>query len=272
MPKLCVIVRQKILGGGFFLPTGDVVEVSLFYGLLKRTGPPRQLIEGGITTMAFSRGDLLVGSGKGRLMSLSVETLEPQNVCKVNGAITSIYPSPDSSWLWVGTDSCDIYRVDIGTLTPQLKHSGHAAPVNQIIFPEQYSDVFATCSGSDIRVWRAQASRELLRIQVPGVTCLCVDFAFDGTFIASGWSDSTIRVFTPQTGRLLFEIKQAHKDGVTALKALRDGTRLASGGVSGEFRVWKLHDKSQELIASKKEHRGRVSCLKLRKNNLHVSG
>ena len=112
--------------------------------------------------------------------------------------------------------------------------------------------------------------REMLRIQLPGVECLCVAFAPDGSSIISGWKDGRIRAFTPETGKLLFCIEQAHKDGVTAIAAARVGRRLVSGGLSGQFRVWDVHSKSQEMLASKKEHRGRICSLKPRRNDMHV--
>ena len=49
-----------------------------------------------------------------------------------------------------------------------------------------YSDVFATCSLTDIRVWNAKNRQELLRIQVPNLECYCVTFMNDGKSIISG--------------------------------------------------------------------------------------
>jgi hypothetical protein len=40
--------------------------------------------------------------------------------------------------------------------------------------------VFATCSRNDIRVWNARTCIELLRIQVPNLTCNCIVFSNDG--------------------------------------------------------------------------------------------
>lgn len=42
-------------------------------------------------------------------------------------------------------------------------------------------------------------------------------FKKDGSSIISGWNDGKIRAFGPQSGRLQYEIHDAHKKCVTAL-------------------------------------------------------
>lgn len=250
---------------------GDILEIALKCGLFKRSGPAKQQIEGGIAAMALMGGHLFVGTGDGQLLRLGTDTLAPLGSCQLSGSFTSLVPTPDSSMLWAATSANSLYRIDARTLTPHLKHCGHVGSINQVAFPEDCSQLVATCSTSDIRVWNAETCRELLRIQLPGVECLCMAFAPDGSSIISGWKDGKIRTFTPETGRLLFCIDQAHKDGVTAIAATKVGKRLASGGVSGQFRVWSVRNSSQELLASRKEHRGKICCLRLRRNNVHVS-
>ncbi len=53
-------------------------------------------------------------------------------------------------------------------------------------------------------------------------------------FNFKGWSDGKIRAFGPQSGRLQYEIHDAHKRGVTALAVTepnQDGIfRIVSGG------------------------------------------
>ena len=50
----------------------------------------------------------------------------------------------------------------------------------------EYSEVFATCSKHDIRVWNTETSLELLRISVPNFTCTGIQFSRDGKSIISG--------------------------------------------------------------------------------------
>jgi hypothetical protein len=49
--------------------------------------------------------------------------------------------------------------------------------VSDLAFPAGYGEVFATASVGCIRVWHLLTCRELLRINVPNLTCNCVIFA-----------------------------------------------------------------------------------------------
>ncbi len=50
---------------------------------------------------------------------------------------------------------------------------------------------------------------------------------------------------------------------MTALAAAEDGARLVSGGGDGTVRVWRVGGASRDLLASMKEHTGRVAALRL---------
>lgn len=52
--------------------------------------------------------------------------------------------------------------------------------------PSGTSDLFATCSKDDIRVWHTPENRELLRIVIPNMTCYAIEFMRDGKSIISG--------------------------------------------------------------------------------------
>lgn len=48
------------------------------------------------------------------------------------------------------------------------------------------------------------------------------------------WNDGKIRLFAPESGRLMLVIPNAHSMGVTALKSTSDCKRLVSGGGEGQ--------------------------------------
>merc|ERR1711937_748697 len=143
----------------------------------------------------------------------------------------------------------------------------HYERINHVAFPIGYSEVFATCSLTDIRVWNAKTRQELLRIQVPNMECYCIAFMRDGKSIVSGWSDGKVRAFLPQSGRLMYVINDAHQNGVTAMATTSDCSRIISGGMEGEVRVWRIGRQTQTMEASMKEHRGRVWCIELRQDD-----
>lgn len=41
-------------------------------------------------------------------------------------------------------------------------------------------------------------------------TSNCIEFMPDGKSIITGWSDGKVRAFTPQKGKLIYIIKDAH--------------------------------------------------------------
>ena len=62
-------------------------------------------------------------------------------------------------------------------LTEELVQTAHNDKINDLAFPVEYSDVFATCGTGYIRVWHLTTCRELLRVIVPNLECHCVTFA-----------------------------------------------------------------------------------------------
>jgi len=252
--------------------SGDMLQVELTKGLFKqmvpKTSASRKGFALGITTSAMlPDGDILVGTGDGTIARVSAERLAVVAQAKVLGGVTSIALTSDGTHFFCGTTLSNIYWVDTDTLTAELRNTCHHERINYVCFPSGYSEVFATCSVSDIRVWNAMTRQELLRIQVPNMECYCMDFMRDGRSILSGWSDGKVRAFLPQSGKLLYAINDAHKNGVTALAPSSDCGRIVTGGMEGEVRVWRIGEQTQTMDASLKEHRGRVWCIRMKSDD-----
>ena len=245
--------------------SGDIVEVDLNQCMQKRIGPVKTLFPLGVVSLSLlPQGDLLAGTGDGVIAKIAVTSLRIISDTKVNGSVTSITITPDGTHCFAGTGLSSIYFVETESLKAELRSTCHTGRINAIAFPHNVSEVFATASMSEIRLWNAKSKQELLSIQVPKVECHCLDFGMDGKSIVSGWADGKLRAFTPQTGKLIYAINDAHRDGVTALRAVSDCTRVISGGFHGEIRIWRVSKSHQELIASLKEHRSRIHDIKLR--------
>ncbi|RKO90186.1 WD40-repeat-containing domain protein, partial [Blyttiomyces helicus] len=232
------------------------------------------LFSQGIISVALSKKDdmVIVGCGDGTIAALKLPKLNIIKSAKVSGSVTSITFTDDNHF-HAGTAYSNIYRVAVADFAPVLMSTCHYAPVNDICFPEDSSEVFATASDTDIRVWNASTSAELLRIAVPNLECKCIMFKKDGSSLISGWNDGKIRAFGPQSGRLQYVINDVHKRGVTALAVAepfnqRGDFRIVSGGEDGQVRVWKITQQVQILEDAMKEHKGTVTCIKIRKNNL----
>jgi WD40 repeat protein len=232
--------------------------------LFKRAVPKNCFPLGVTCSAMLPNGDILVGTGDGTIAKMTAGSMRKKNQCQVLGGVTSIALTSDGSHFFAGTTQSNMYWVDSESLTAELRNTCHYDKINHIAFPAGYSAVFATCSATDIRVWNAATRQELLRIQVPNMECHCIDFMRDGKSIISGWSDGKLRAFLPQSGRLMYVINDAHQNGVTSLATTSDCSRIVSGGMEGEVRVWKIGQQMQTMEASMKEHRGQVWSIILR--------
>lgn len=253
--------------------TGDVVCAQLESANVFKMQGPQQRLSGGIVSTILTRtGDVLVGSGSGDVQLLSKINLSEQRSARVTGAATGL--AMIGTHFFVGTDCGNMYFINGGSFCAELRLTCHSGAINQIVFPHGFSALFATCSGSDIRVWNAKTCTELLRIEIPERTCNCIDFTKDGSMIVSGWSDGRIRGFGPQSGKLVFSVNDAHKAeapagrnrsggqvGVTAISTDHSGQNIVTGGSDGQVRVWKMNGTTCGLVASMQQHTATVNAV-----------
>lgn len=254
--------------------SGDVLQVSLGPKLLKTSGPAKNPFSQGVTSIMKTRqGNLVIGAGDGTVALLMKDTFQIKRQAKVEGGVTSLAMNAAGDHFFIGTTNCNMYLMHLGTFAFELRTTCHSTKISDIAYPQGLSKLFATSSRSDIRVWHADTRNELLRISVPGLECNCVVFSPDGKAIISGWDDGKIRAFRPQSGKLIFAINDAHREGVTAIAVTKDCRRVMSGGQGGHVRVWSIGKDTQKMVASMKEHKARVNSLSLNADDTEcVSG
>ena len=85
-----------------------------------------------------------------------------------------------------------------------------------------------------------------------------VAFSIDGTTLASGSWDDTIRVWDARTGRHLQTIDE-HKDGVRSVAFSLNGLTLASGSEDGTIRLWDAN--AGEHLRTIEGHMGEVTSI-----------
>lgn len=267
--------------------TGEVVKIDIRRDEIKPFDEPEvfhpRII--GYNTDRFGQGvksvacvvnpntgntNVIAGAGDGTVNILNPQLKRiPSHTCKLQGAVTSISLHPDGRTFLAGTESSQRYSVDISTFTPELRETAHFGGIHDVCFPRASSEIFVTASEQDIRVWSAKKKQELLRIDVPNVTCYAIDVTDSGQSIVSGWSDGRIRSFYPQSGRLQFMIPDAHAEAVRSLAIVKGGEcdreekpwQIMSGGGDGRVRVWRIYEKHQVMLHSMKEHRGSVNSI-----------
>jgi len=215
------------------------------------------------------RTNTLVGGGDGVLALFNDQlNIVAGRKAELMGAITSLSLSPDGQAFMAGTDQSNRYYSTLD-MHVELRGTCHCGPVNDVCFPSgEYkgvhdaSQIFITCSENDIRIWNSALRQELLRIQVPNLTCNCIGITMKGNTIVSGWSDGKVRAFFPESGRLKFVITDAHAESVTSLAVCNEDEdrppwRLLTGGDDGRVRIWNVSSSHQTLKQSMKEHPAR---------------
>ncbi|XP_075626823.1 cilia- and flagella-associated protein 52 [Balearica regulorum gibbericeps] len=248
--------------------TGDVLKVNTNNKLMTDYGPLKEKFSSGVTALLLlKRGDLIVGTGGGIVALCKGSNYKVMKKIQVQGAVTSLTCRGHGHQFFVGTNQCQIYQINYTAFKEELITTCHNEAVHDIVFPLETSNLFATCSQNDIRVWHTPENRELLRIVIPNVTCHAIEFMRDGRSIISAWNDGKIRAFTPETGRLMYVINHAHSLGATAIAATSDCKRIISGGGEGQVRVWEIGKKTQKLEEVLKEHVAAVSCIKIKKDD-----
>ena len=136
--------------------TGDIVEVNLERCLFKRIGPAKRLFSQGINVInLLANGDLLIGAGDGTIAKINSSDMLVKSEAQVMGACTSIALTADNTHFFAGTSKSTIYWCNTDTISPELRNTCHYERINDIAFPSGYSELFATCSVNDIRVWNA---------------------------------------------------------------------------------------------------------------------
>ena len=169
--------------------TGDVLKVNLATKLFKHIGPKQRMSQGVLTINRTPDGSLLLGGGDGTIAVMDKDSLKITRSTKVEGGgVTCIAPHVSGQLFFCATSLCSTYVVKFDGLVAELRSTCHNTKIHDVVYPAGYSELFATSSKQDIRVWNARTCAELLRIQIPNLDCDCITFAKDGRAIVSGYS------------------------------------------------------------------------------------
>ena len=156
--------------------------------------------KGGITSLAYCRDLLFVGSGDGTLAKYRGEDRRwfEEDVWELSGAVVSLSPSADQRTMLAGTDGGNVYVVDIDSADSVLKASSHIAPVVAVGFGLG-SEIFATASrNGHIRAWDLGEYRVVMEAKVgvghePVCVTVCTAHGPDSSEVLTGWKDGFVR-------------------------------------------------------------------------------
>ncbi|XP_019717622.1 cilia- and flagella-associated protein 52 [Hippocampus comes] len=248
--------------------SGDILKIHTKTKYLSDYGPIKTKHSLGANVLkALSTGELLVGSGFGTLTLCSSTTFKALKHVQMNNGVTSIALKDDGRHFFAGTDASEIYCLDLQDFKAELVSTSHHGAVKDVSIAFGSSELFVTGSEEDIRAWHIDNSKELLRIPQPCLTCNTVHLMIDGHSIVTGWNDGKIRVFAPQSGRLMLIIHNAHRNGVSAIKGSTDCKKIVSGGQEGTVCVWELLKHGHRRLAFLTEHKSTVRCVQIKSDD-----
>ncbi|XP_077381780.1 cilia- and flagella-associated protein 52 [Festucalex cinctus] len=248
--------------------SGDILKIHAKTKCLSHYGPLKTKHNLGANVLkALSTGELLVGSGFGTLTLCSTANFKAIKQVQMNNGVTSIALKDDGRHFFAGTDASEIYCLDLQDFKAELVSTNHHGAVKDVSIAFGSSELFVTGSEEDIRVWHIDKSKELLRIPQPCLTCNSLHLMIDGHSIVTGWNDGKIRIFAPQSGRLMLIIHNAHRNGVSAIKGSTDCKKIVSGGQDGTVCVWELLKHGQRRLAFLTEHKAMVRSVQIKSDD-----
>ena len=165
-----------------------------------------------------------------------------------------------------------MYRIRVSDFSNMLLAENHTDAVLDVNYMAGLSDRFITSStDGTIRLWDANDYSVKSRCingeaNISGIYPTCSMFTDE--VILSGWSDGKIRAFRVDNNQQLWQIDNAHKNGVTAISLSHNNKFIVSGGQEGEIRVWEI--RSRELIAHLKEHTSKVTKVIIFSDDIHM--
>ena len=90
-------------------------------------------------------------------------------------------------------------------------------------------------------MWDSRTGEHLLTLEEHTQDVLCLAFSPDGSSLASGSSDETIRLWDARTGELMWKYTRSG-DQFWSVAFSPDGSRLAAGSAEAAVRLWDTKD------------------------------
>jgi cilia- and flagella-associated protein 52 len=89
-------------------------------------GPVKRLFSLGVSIVRLlPNGDLIVGTGEGKLARISIQNMNILSESELMGNVTSISFTGDYTHFFAGSSQSNIYWVNSTTLLPELRNTCH---------------------------------------------------------------------------------------------------------------------------------------------------
>ena len=202
-----------------------------------------------VTANLFGTGARFSPDGK-RLLTISSdssatlwELATGKALFTLNGhtaQVTSVAISPDGALLATASDDKTVKLWDIATAKEFKTLTGHDGAVLVLAFSADGKRLFAGSDDTGVAIaWEIASGKELFRFSGQG-TVLGVDaiaVSPDGSQIATGEFDTTVKLWDAATGALLLTLF-GHSSQVKGMAFSADGKTLASASEDGTVKLW----------------------------------
>jgi len=119
----------------------------------------------------------------------------------------------------------------------------------------------ATCefSGKDVNVFNVKTSKLLYSLVGHSDWIRCAEWSSDGTMIATGSYDTTVRIWNATSGKIIHTLKD-HTNIVRVVAWSPDGNLLASGSEDSQVRLW--NPRTGAMCRTLRFHKHYITSLK----------
>jgi len=240
-----------VCANGSIIATGSANDIRLWEIQTQQHVGMLEGHHGAINFLAYSRSNGILASGDG-----------DQQIClwQIEDPLSSRHGEENSTSL---KTNMEIFSAPAKQTTP-LKYEPlatftHPDSISDMAFSPDGTLLAVACHRGEIYLWNVQeicereSSLSANDLQ-PQLVCMghvskvhSISFNLDGTLLASGGGDRTIRIWQTSSGQTL-HLLQGHQAEVEAVQFSPDGTLLASGSNDRTLRLWETAS-GQELHA-----------------------
>jgi len=165
------------------------------------------------------------------------------------GAVSAVAVTADGSWLASGGRDGTVRIWDPLTVGEWMILNGHSGAVSAVAVAADGSWLASGGDDGTVRIWNPmtrtgekqtllpETGQERMILKSHNGAVRAVAIAPDGSWLASGGRDGTVRIWNPVTGQERMILK-SHNGAVSAVAIAPDGSWLASGGRDGTVRIW----------------------------------